>query len=102
MIFVQTNDADANAVVAYGRDLEPLGRHATGGRGTGTPPLPSQGSLAAHDGRLLVANAGSGDVSVFALDGMRLLARVPSGGARPVSVAARGDTAWVLNGGDEP
>src|SRR4051794_28931528 len=102
MIFVQTNAGDANAVVAYGSDLEPRGTHATGGRGTGRPHLPSQGSVVAADGRLLVANAGSGDVGVLALDDLRLLGTVPAGGGSPVSIAARGETAWVLNGGPEP
>src|ERR1051325_9697957 len=90
MIFVQTNDAEENAVVVYGRELDPRGTYPTGGRGTGTPHLPSQGSLAVADGRLLVANAGSGELSVFEVDGMQLVARVPTGGARPVSIAARG------------
>jgi len=85
MIFTQTNDADRNAVVAYDDALMPLGSVPTGGRGTGEPHLPSQGSVAADGDRLLVANAGSGDVSVFSLSGdePELLAVVPTGGGRP-------------------
>ena len=43
--------------------------HATGGRGNGIPHLPSQNSIVVSpDARfLLVANAGSNDVSVFAI-----------------------------------
>jgi 6-phosphogluconolactonase (cycloisomerase 2 family) len=103
-VFAQTNDAAANELVAFARGegghLQQTGRHATGGRGTGTPHLPSQGSVAvdAARGLLLVANAGSADVSLFAIDGEpALLARTASGGERPVSVAIHGDRAYVLN-----
>jgi 6-phosphogluconolactonase len=102
MIFVQTNDADANAVVVFDHDLAPRGTYSTGGRGTGMPHLPSQGSVVVGEGRLLVANAGSGELSVFDVGRMELLGRVPTGGNRPVSVTADGGTAWVLNGGDAP
>ena len=107
-VFAQTNDAAANAVVAFGRaadgTLSPLGSFATGGRGNGTPHLPSQGSVVATaDGRrLLVVNAGSEDVSVFDVrpDGLAPLDRAPSGGAAPTSVAVHGDLVYVLNRGD--
>jgi 6-phosphogluconolactonase (cycloisomerase 2 family) len=110
-VFVQTNDADANAVVVFERradgSLARLGTHATGGLGNGTPHLPSQGSIvvAAEGSRLLVANAGSDDVSVFAVsgDGLVLLDRVSSQGKAPRSVAVHGDLVYVLNaGGDGP
>ena len=65
MIFVQTNDAQANEVLAFRRagdgTLEPLGATPTGGRGNGSPHLPSQGSLTVAGGHLFVANAGSGE-----------------------------------------
>ena len=110
-VFVQTNDAEANAVVAFGRNadgtLSRLGTYATGGRGNGTPHLPSQGSLvlAADGTRLLVANAASDDVSVFAVssDGLELLARASSHGTEPRSIAVHGDLVYVLHaGGDGP
>jgi 6-phosphogluconolactonase len=105
--YVQTNDAADNRVVAFQRSddgsLEPLGRYSTGGRGTGEPHLPSQGSVVlTHDGRwLLVTNAGSDEVSVFAVesDGLRLTDRVASGGSNPTSVAVRGELTYVLNNG---
>jgi len=108
-VFVQTNDAVANAVAAFGREadgsLSRIGTYSTGGRGNGMPHLPSQGSLVLAEGgaRLLVANPGSDDVSVFAVgaDGLEFLARTPSGGAAPRSIAAHGDLVYVLNTGGE-
>jgi len=104
-VYVQTNDADANEVVAYRRasdgSLTQAGTFATGGRGTGERHLPSQSSLAVADGYLLAANAGSDDVSLFAAegDGLRLADTVASGGSRPTSVAVRGGLVYVLNNG---
>ena len=104
-VYVQTNDADANEVVAYRRaadgSLTQAGTFATGGRGTGERHLPSQSSLVVADGFLLAANAGSDDVSLFAAegDGLRLADTVPSGGSRPTSVAVRGGLVYVLNNG---
>ena len=106
-VYVQTNDSADNEVLAFRRTddgaLAPLGRYSTGGRGTGEPHLPSQGSVVLDDdgGRLLVVNAGSDDLSVFAVepDGLRLTGRVGSGGSRPTSVAVREDLAYVLNNG---
>lgn len=105
-VFAQTNDARGNELVAFGRDedgrLADGRRYATGGRGTGMPHLPSQGSIAiSADGRrLIVANTGSDDLSLFSLEGApELLARIPSGGERPVSVTIHGDRVYVLNAG---
>jgi 6-phosphogluconolactonase (cycloisomerase 2 family) len=104
-IYVQTNDADANEIVAYSRaadgSLTRRGSYPTGGRGTGKPHLPSQSSVVVDDGRLLVANAGSGDVSLFAIDGdgLRLLDRAAAG-TTPTSVAARDGLVYVLANGD--
>ena len=73
--------------------LESLGSHATGGAGTGQPHLPSQGSVVlSRDGAsLLVANAGSDDVSVFAVtpNGLELTQTIASGGV-PRSIAEHG------------
>jgi 6-phosphogluconolactonase (cycloisomerase 2 family) len=105
-VYVQTNDADANSVVAYSRAadgrLTATGSYPTGGRGTGRPHLPSQGSLAIAGDQLLVANAGSDDVSLFAIDGgePRLVSRVESGGSVPRSIAVQGDLVYVLNTGE--
>jgi 6-phosphogluconolactonase len=107
-LFVQTNAADANQVLVFGREddgsLDTIGAYETGGRGTGTPHLPSQGSLILSDDHrlLLVANAGSDDISVFALReaGLTLLATTASGGAAPRSIAVAGDLVYALNTGD--
>jgi 6-phosphogluconolactonase len=98
MIFVQTNDGGGNELVAFTRELEPAWRRPTGGRGTGTPHLPSQGSIVADGDRVLVANAGSHDISLFTTGG-ELVASIPSGGERPVSITVRGDRGYVLNAG---
>src|SRR5436190_10399389 len=91
-IYVQTNDAERNEVVAFDRGtdgkLATIGRFETGGRGSGTPHLASQSSLVLDGDRLLVANAGSDELSLFRVtaDGLELAGRVPSGGSHPTSV----------------
>jgi 6-phosphogluconolactonase len=103
MIYVQTNDAERNEVVAFrrGADGRPewAGAGATGGRGTGEPHLPSQGSVVLADARLLVANAGSGDVSLLDAGDLQLL-DVAHAGTRPTSIAVRDDLVYVLANGD--
>lgn len=106
-VYVQTNDATNNEVLAFERRgdgrLAPCGRFDTGGRGTGEPHLPSQSSvILSKDGsQLLVVNAGSDELSLFAVQdgGLRLTDRVASGGARPTSAAVSGDLVYVLNNG---
>jgi 6-phosphogluconolactonase (cycloisomerase 2 family) len=107
-VYVQTNDANVNEVIVYRRDdggrLDRLGRYLTGGKGSGKPHLPSQSSVVLGDGRLFVANAGSDDVTVFAVERGELVALdlAPSGGSAPTSVAVHGGHVYVLNTGDEP
>jgi 6-phosphogluconolactonase (cycloisomerase 2 family) len=106
-VFVMTNDAEANEVVAYERTsygtLQGARRYDTGGRGSGgtVDPLGSQGSLTlSEDGTLLfAANAGSGTVSTFRVFGSRLLLtdRTPTGGSEPNAVAQHGRIVYVLN-----
>jgi 6-phosphogluconolactonase (cycloisomerase 2 family) len=106
-VFVMTNDADENAVIAYERTaygtLQSPRRYETGGRGSGgtIDPLGSQGSLTlSEDGSLLfAANAGSGTVSVFRVLGTRLalIDRANSGGSEPNAVAQHGKVLYVLN-----
>jgi 6-phosphogluconolactonase len=104
-IYVQTNDAERNEVIAFDRDadgkLTAIGHFDTGGRGSGTPHLASQSSVVVSGDRLLVTNAGSDEVSLFRItaDGLELDGRVPSGGSHPTSVAAHGELAYVLNNG---
>jgi len=106
-VFVMTNDAGSNAVIAYERTpvgtLQSPRRYQTGGRGSGgtVDPLGSQGSLTLSDdgSYLLATNAGSGSVSVFRVLGahLALTDRVPSGGSEPNAVAQHGKLVYVLN-----
>lgn len=108
-VFVMTNDADHNAVIAYQRSANGLleeGRSfRTGGRGSGgtTDPLGSQGSLTLTQSRtlLLAVNAGSGTISVFRVRGANLvlLDEVSCGGSEPVAVAQQGNLVYVVNAG---
>jgi 6-phosphogluconolactonase (cycloisomerase 2 family) len=104
-IYVQTNDAEQNAVVAFDRGddgkLATVGQFATGGRGSGTPHLASQSSIVVSGDRLLVTNAGSDELSLFRVtaDGLELAGRVPTGGSHPTSVAVHGELVYVLNNG---
>jgi 6-phosphogluconolactonase len=106
-VYAQTNEADANRLLAFGRrddgTLDPHVAVETGGRGDGVPHLTSQGSVVLADGgrHVLVTNSGSDDVSLFALGEARpeLLGTFPSGPA-PKSIAVHGDLVYVLNTGD--
>ena len=106
-VFVMTNDAESNEVIAYERTqygtLQSPRKYDTGGRGSGgtVDPLGSQGSLTlSDDGSLLfAANAGSGNLSVFRVFGSHLFLsdRVASGGSEPNAVAQHGKLVYVLN-----
>ena len=88
---VQTNEAGGNRVVAFARaadgTLTQEQAVATGGTGIAPAGLGSQASLAitADGDDLLVVNAGSDDVSLFAIeaDGLHLV-DVTGVGDRPV------------------
>jgi 6-phosphogluconolactonase (cycloisomerase 2 family) len=106
-VFTMSNDASGNSVLAFRRApdgrLSEAASYATGGRGSGDG-LGSQGAIAlSDDGRfLLVVDPGSDDVASFEVEAgvsLHLRSRVPSGGARPVSVATRGELVYVLNAG---
>ena len=112
-VFAQTDDVDANSVIAYHRKadgtLAQTGVYATGGMGdvlTGSvvDHLASQGSVAYDRDRqlLYVVNAGSDDITVFAVRGDALVRRqiVPSGGDFPVSITTHGNLVYVLNARD--
>ena len=110
VVFVQTDSASGNHVVAYHRaadgTLSPAGSYATGGlggilAGSVVDHTASQGSLTYDSWHhlLYAVNAGSNTVSVFAVHGDRLALRqvLSSGGTFPVSVAVHGDVVYVLN-----
>jgi 6-phosphogluconolactonase len=106
-VFVMTNDADTNEVWAYERTdygtLRPTRHYRTEGRGSGgkVDPLASQGSLTLSQDRnwLLAVNAGSGTVSLFAVDGERLdwTDKAPTGGSEPNAVAEHDGLVYILN-----
>ncbi|MFB9313802.1 lactonase family protein [Nocardioides plantarum] len=118
-VFLQSNDALANEVVAFGRDsrgrLTEVGRFPTGGAGSGSFEDSAQGIVLGteegetsptqivDDARLLfVVNAGTADITVFRVDADRLerLSVTPTGGARPVSLTVRNGMLYVLNSGE--
>jgi 6-phosphogluconolactonase len=109
-VYVLSNQATANSVLVYRRDsngnLTYSSSVPTGGTGAGagSDPLGSQGSLTLESGLLFAVNAGSNDVSMFAVRGadLVLLDRKPSGGQMPVSIAVNGIHLYVVNAGGTP
>ena len=112
-VFVQTDSLQGNTIVAYdqtaGGSLHQAGTYTTGGLGgqlpgTGPDHLASQGALTYDQAHhlLYAVNAGSNTLTVFSVDGDRLIRRqvVPSGGSFPVSVAVHGSLVYVLNAND--
>lgn len=108
-VFAETNDATANAVVAFARHVDGsltyVANYPTGGQGIygAVDPLQSQYAVAlTPDHKFLFAvNAGSNSVAAFAVqhDGLRPIGTVPTGGTTPVSIAATNRVAYVLNKG---
>lgn len=106
-VFVSTNSASGNAVVAFARaadgTLTQHGSFPTGANGAGgtVDPLASQGAvvLSGDARRLYVVNAGSNSITTFAVAGADLvsLGTVPSAGTRPVSLAVSGRRLFALN-----
>jgi 6-phosphogluconolactonase (cycloisomerase 2 family) len=105
-VYVSTNARSGNEVLVFPRArngaLGTPSAFATGGRGTGGG-LGNQGAVVLNRSRsrLFVVNAGSNQLSVFAVrrGGLVLLDRVSSGGVRPISVAVHRRLVYVLNAG---
>jgi 6-phosphogluconolactonase (cycloisomerase 2 family) len=105
-VYVSTNATAGNEVLVFPRAGDgALGApraFATGGSGTGGG-LGNQGAVVLNhpNQRLFVANAGSNEVSVFAVvpGGLELLDRVASGGPLPISIAVHQRLVYVLNAG---
>lgn len=103
-VFTQTNDSSDNEILMYGRDargdLQFIQAYSTGGTGTSSG-LGNQGSvILTHQNRwLLATNAGSHELSVFAItdSGLKLIDKIASGGDRPISVTAFDNIVYVLN-----
>jgi 6-phosphogluconolactonase (cycloisomerase 2 family) len=106
-VYVQTNEPERNRLLVFERAadgaLKPSGDYETGGAGDGVPHLTSQGSVVLTGDRrhLLVTNAGSGDLSVFAVgDAGPTLVETVATGRAPKSVAERDGLFYVLSTGD--
>jgi 6-phosphogluconolactonase len=105
-VYTETNNAGGNAVQIFrsgvNGTLNAAGMVSTGGLGT-SAGLGNQGALAlSSDSRWLFAvNAGSNDISTFAVSAntLTLVDRVPSGGTMPVSVTLHSNLLYVLNAG---
>lgn len=103
-VFAMTNATRDNRIVAFRRaangTLVINGRVSSRGRGIGTD-LDTQGALQLSDDNrfLYAANAGSDDISVFAVDGTELtfLQKVPAGDV-PNSLTISGNLLYALLG----
>ncbi len=105
-VYLATNATAGNQVLVLARaadgGLSAPQAFSTGGTGTGGGLGNQGGVVLAHENRrLLVVNAGSNEISVFAVtsNGLELLDRVPSGGQRPISVTLFRGLVYVLNAG---
>ena len=105
-VYAMTNSVTGNTILILDRaangTLTMAGSAATGGTGTGSG-LGSQGALTltANQRWLLAVNAGSNDVTVFAvtLNGLQWRSKTSSGGTAPTSIAVHKRLAYVLNAG---
>jgi 6-phosphogluconolactonase len=108
-VFAMTNGVDKNEIIAFRRNddgtLQQTRTFETDGRGSGgnVDPLGSQGSLVLSQDRshLFAVNAGSGELSVFRVEGdlLSLEDKVVSGGSEPVAVTQHGNLVYVVNAG---
>lgn len=111
-VYTLTNQPTGNSVLVFTRGsggaLTLAGSFPTGGSGigNGNDPLGSQGAVMLDESKrlLFAVNAGSNDVTAFAVEGdkLELLNRVSSGGTMPVSIAVHGNLVYVLNAGSVP
>jgi 6-phosphogluconolactonase len=112
-VYTMNNAASANYILVYDRGedgtLTRADSVSAGGQGSGphpvfgTDPLESQDALILSDDNrwLFAVNAGSNSVSSFRVDddgSLTRLSTVSSGGTMPVSLAARGNVLYVVNG----
>ncbi len=107
-VYTSTNAVDGNQVAVFTRAIDGTAvfdRYVdTGGFGTGGGLGNQAAVVLSEDARFLfVVNAGSNDLSVFAVEesGLTLLQTIGSGGLTPVSVAQHDNLVYVLNAGDD-
>jgi len=105
-VYTMTNAVDGNKVLMFSRGhtgkLTAAGEFLTGGLGTGAG-LGNQGALILDPENrwLFVVNAGTDDISVFAVEhqGLTLVDRVASNGELPISLSYSRNLLYVLNAG---
>lgn len=105
-VFTSTNAAVANSVAMFSRanngSLTPISTFFTGGAGTGAG-IGNAGALVLSPNHrwLFAINAGSSDISVFAVhhNDLILVDRVSSGGTTPFGLTLFGRWLYVVNGG---
>ena len=103
-VYTMDNSSNANHVLVFDRhadgSLSFNSEVPTGGFGTGAG-LGSQGGVILSEGHrwLFAVNAGSHDISVFAVspNGLTLVDRTDSGGLNPISLTVSGNALYVLN-----
>jgi 6-phosphogluconolactonase (cycloisomerase 2 family) len=104
-LYTMTNAASGNEVVVIRYSTDGSSSQATfptDGLGSGAG-LGSQGAVILSGNRwLFVVNAGSNEVSVFAVNknGLKLTDVVDSGGVMPISLTFHGGILYVLNAGE--
>jgi 6-phosphogluconolactonase len=105
-VYTMDNAVAENNVLAFHRSadgsLTLAGVFPTGGTGTGTGLGNQGGLILSRDGRWLFAcNAGSNEISVFAVTprSLALSDKVSSEGQRPISLTLRNGLLYVLNAG---
>lgn len=107
-VYTMTNDAAGNKILSFPRAAD--GSLSAAGEFTSTGGLGTSGGLGNQNGLIysqeknmfFAVNAGDNTVSMLSLEldgSLKLLAHVPSGGDRPVSVTASGDIVYVVNAG---
>lgn len=104
-VFAMTNIAASNHIIVFKRatngTLTAIGNVPTGGSGKGDDFDTQGGLVLSDDHRFLYAcNAGSNDISVFAVDGtnLTLIQKIFSEGVVPESLTFHGNLMYVLHG----
>lgn len=107
-VYTMTNPTGPNSIVAYRRDpntgvLSLAALYPTGGSGHRQAVGTTQGSIVTNGAFLYAVNAGSNDISAFAIGSngsLNLLGPpVPSGGTTPTALALHGGLLYVGNQG---
>jgi len=119
VVYVESNDAAGNAILAYNRQsdgsLTPLAGSpfSTGGAGVGFStnlgPYDSDGNIIANPAHTLLfaVNGGSDSIAVFRIAASGALTPVdgspfPSGGANPCGLGLAGNVLCVVNKDEDP